>query len=138
MDRASRLLGKLRFPSECFNGDEIACAAWAPAVGSRIAAHTRAERVVRGKLIVGVDDSMWQRQLWTMRAQVLRNLEKALGPGVVTDLELRVAPPRRGPQPASSSSPRAAAPNRQDDEAERIEDPGMRRVYRESRKRELA
>jgi hypothetical protein len=42
----------------------------------------------------------------------------------VEELEFRVVPPRRGPQRAASAAGGVA------DEAERIADPGLRRLYR--------
>src|SRR5207245_8992453 len=66
MERASRLLGKLKFPGDSVSTDELVCAAWSAAVGKKIARHARAERLVRTKLIVGVADAVWKRQLFTM------------------------------------------------------------------------
>ncbi|MBI1792122.1 MAG: DUF721 domain-containing protein [Acidobacteria bacterium] len=130
MERASRVMGKLRFPDDAVTGEELARAAWNSAVGPRIARHARAERLVRGKLIVGVDDSVWQRQLFVMSRLILEKLGGTLGEGRVTDLEFRVAPPKRAPRRAEASRPA--------DEADSILDPGLRRVYLASRKRELA
>lgn len=133
MERASRLFGKIKFPGESVSSEELVCAAWSAAVGKRIALHARAERLVRTKLIVGVDDQVWQRQLFTMSRIILSKLADSVGEGVVDEVEFRIAPQRRGPQRAERSSlPHA------DDEADRIEDPGMRRLYITSRKRETA
>ena len=133
MERASRLFGKIKFPGESVSSEELVCAAWSAAVGKRIARHARAERLVRTKLIVGVDDQVWQRQLFTMSRIILGKLAESVGEGVVDEVEFRIAPQRRGPQRAERSSV-----SNPDDEAERIEDPGMRRLYITSRKRETA
>ena len=130
MERASRLHGNLKFPGDSVSSQELICAAWSAAVGKRIARHARAERLVRTKLIVGVDDAIWRRQLFTMSRMIVDKIAGCLGPGVVDDLEFRVAPARRGPHRAESAVP--------PDEADGIEDPGLRRVYLASRKRELA
>ena len=130
MERASRLIGKLNFPGDSISSDELICAAWSGVVGKRIARHARAERVVRTKLIVGVDDVVWQKQLFTMSRIILAKLAQSIGEGLVDELEFRVAPQRRGPQRAEQSTPA--------DEADGIEDPGLRRLYIQSRKRELA
>src|SRR5258708_15406781 len=103
MERASRLIGKFKFPGESVTSEELVCAAWSAAVGKRIAKHARAERLVRTKLIVGVDDAVWQRQLFTMSRMILAKLVESLGTGLVDDLEFRVAPQRRGPQRAERS-----------------------------------
>ena len=105
MERASRLIRTLRLPGDTLNLEELACAAWPAAVGRRIAVHARAVRMVRTRLIVEVEDAIWQRQLFALSGQILRNIEKSIGPGAVEDLEFRVAPaqtraaagnPRRG------------------------------------------
>src|SRR6266851_429031 len=130
MERASRLIGKMDFLGCSVSGEQLICAAWSATVGARIARHARAERLVRTKLIVGVDDAVWQRQLLSMSRIIVSKLTESVGEGVVDQVEFRVAPQRRGPQ-------RAAAATSQD-EADGIEDPNMRRLYITSRKRELA
>ena len=130
MERASRVMGKLNLPDGSVSAEQLICAAWKSAVGDRIAQHSRADRMVREKLMVGVDDAVWQRQLFAMSRMILSNLEKALGPGVVRDLEFRVAPLRRGPQRAG----RVVSA----DDADTIADPGLRRLYITARKKELA
>ena len=128
MEPASRLMGKLNFPRDSVSSEALICAAWSAAVGKRIALHARAERVVRTKLIVGVDDAVWRKQLFTMSRLILAKLGDSIGNGLIDELEFRVAPAKRGPQRAAAST----------DEADRIEDPSLRRIYITSRKRELA
>src|SRR5437870_10336695 len=103
MERASRLIGQMKISADAVSAEQLACAAWKVAVGSRIAGHARAERLVRTKLIVGVDDQVWQRQLFTMSRMILSKIEKSIGPGIVDDLEFRVAPPRLEPRRAARS-----------------------------------
>jgi hypothetical protein len=134
MERASRLMGQLNFPRDSVSGEQLVCAAWSAAVGARIAKHARAERLVRTKLIVGVDDVIWQRNLFGMSRMILSKLTENLGEKLVVDeLEFRIAPQRRGPQRAERSTP--AMPT---DEADGIEDMDLRRLYIASRKKELA
>jgi predicted nucleic acid-binding Zn ribbon protein len=133
MERASRLLGKLKFPGDSVSAEELACAAWGAAVGARISKHARAERLVRTKLIVGVDDAIWGRQLFSMSRMILSKIAENLGDGLVDDLEFRIAPQKRGPQRAEQST--AARP---EDEADGIEDQNLRRLYLSSRKKETA
>ena len=47
MEQASRLFGKMKFPGDSITSEELVCAAWAVAVGKRIARHARAERLKR-------------------------------------------------------------------------------------------
>ncbi len=134
MERASRLIRKLQIAGDPFSGEQLACAAWPQAVGKKIAVHTRAARMVRSRLIVEVEDVVWQQQLFALSGQILRNLEKHVGPGVVGEVEFRVVPARRPPAPAR----RSEEPSPAGDEADRIADPVLRAIYKQARKRALA
>jgi len=128
MQRASLLLRGMNLPGNTITPDEIAIAAWPIAVGKTIAAHTRAVKMVRTRLIVEVEDLVWQRQLFALSGQILGSLAKHLGRGSVEDLQFRVVPRRREPQRAA-----AAVPAKAFDEADGIEDPVLRGIYRASR-----
>ena len=137
MQRASQIIGRISTaPKRSSNAapvidsEQVACAAWARAVGARLAKHTHTAKLVRGRLVVEVEDETWKRNLFSLSRHVMRNLEKFIGPGIVTDIEFRVLPPRREPQRAQTldlSLPVTA------DEADGIEDPVLRRLYRTSR-----
>jgi predicted nucleic acid-binding Zn ribbon protein len=127
MERASKLIQGMRLPSDMITAEEVACAAWPNAVGKKIAAHTRAVRMVRTRLVVEVEDRVWQRQLFALTRQILVNLEKNLGPEMVDDLEFRIVPRRREPQRAAQAMPVSQ------DEAENIADPVLRSIYRAAR-----
>jgi len=133
MERASQLIRQLRLPAGTLTMEELACAAWPEAVGKIIAAHTRAFRLVRTRLVVEVEDRTWQRQLFSLSSLILVNLEKSVGRGVVDDLEFRIVPRRREPQRASEAQPGLLP-----DEASAIEDPVLRSLYHSSRKRARA
>ncbi len=133
MERASKLIRALRLPADTISAEELACAAWPHAVGKKVASHTRAQKLVRTRLVIEVEDHIWQRQLFTLSRTILQNLEKSLGSGLVDDLEFRVVPRRREPQRAVVTLPGLFA-----DEANGIEDPVMRSIYRAARKRALA
>jgi predicted nucleic acid-binding Zn ribbon protein len=133
MEPASKLIRQLRLSSDVLSAGELACAAWPQAVGKRIAAHTRASRMVRTRLIVEVEDFIWQRQLFALTPYILRNLEKSVGGGLVEDLEFRIVPRRREPQRAAQAVP-ALVP----DEADGIADPVLRGIYKASRKKAQA
>ena len=139
MERASKLLRSLGLPAEAMTAEELACGAWGGAVGKKVAAHTRAAKLVRTRLVVEVEDAVWQRQLLALAPHILRNLDKSLGSGLVDDLEFRVVPRRREPQRARAASVAAGATSALPyDEAEGIEDPVLREIYRASRKKALA
>ena len=131
MERASRLLSRLAAAGDGFRPEDLARAAWPKAVGKKVAAHARAVRMVRTRLIVEVEDRVWQRQLFALSAQILKNLERQLGRGVVEDIEFREIPPRIGPVIAQTSGTSG-------DEADAIDDPVLRRIYIESRKKAQA
>ena len=101
-----------------------ACAAWKVAAGKKIAEHTRAMALVRGKLVVQVEDPVWQRQLSTLSRTLVSNLEKVLGEALITDIDFRPMPRRREPQRAERAIGR-----------ESVQDPVLDMLYRQSRKK---
>jgi predicted nucleic acid-binding Zn ribbon protein len=137
MERAAKLLRQWKLASGHVSSDQVAIAAWSVAAGKKIAAHSRAVSLVRGRLVVEVSDEIWQKQLRTVRGFILSKLEKDLGEPLVTDIEFRVVPLRRGPAreervvrgPLFPSGP---------DEADAISDPFMAIVYKAKRKRSTA
>lgn len=128
MQRASRILGNIQNTGVV--AEDIACSAWARAVGQRLAGHTRAARLVRTKLVVEVEDAVWRGNLMSLTPHILRNLAEALGPGVVDNLEFRIIPPRREAARATSNMPAAL------DDADQIGDPVMRNIYKAARDRD--
>jgi len=133
MERASKLIRGLPLPGGTLSGEELACAVWPQAVGKKIAAHTRAAKLVRTRLVVEVEDGTWQRQLNALSRRIVWNLEQTLGKGMVDDIEFRVVPRRREPQRATEAVPALFA-----DEADAIADPVMRSIYRAARNKALA
>jgi hypothetical protein len=131
MDQASRIIAQWTGVSDVISHERIAVGAWKRAVGKKVALRTRALKLVRTTLVVEVEDEVWRKNLWSLRYQILRNLEKAIGPEIVSAIELRVMPPRFGPQ-------REVQERRPLDEAESITDPGLRRIYKAARRRETA
>ena len=130
MERASSFVRKLS--AGMITAEEMARAAWPDAVGKRIASRTRASKLVRTRLVVEVEDLTWQRQLFSLSRHILSNLHKALGPGIVDDLEFRIIPRRRDPALARTSVPTLF------DEADSIADPVLRGLYKLSRKKAQA
>jgi hypothetical protein len=130
MERASKFIRLLNLPPDAISPDELACAAWPEAVGKKIASHTRAAKLVRNRLVVEVEDAVWQKQLFTLAPLILRNLAKILGPGLVEEAHFRVVPRRIEPRRAMRSAPGLFV-----DDSDAIDDPVMRGIYRASRKR---
>jgi predicted nucleic acid-binding Zn ribbon protein len=133
MERAARLFKNKSVNREIVGDEDVFRAAWPLAVGKAISRHTSRLRLVRGTLVVEVEDAMWQRQLHTLSSQILERLHSVTGNAAVTDLEFRIGIPRRAVQRAESALPQATA-----DEAETILDPVLKKVYRLSRKKASA
>lgn len=128
MERAGRVLGNLKLAKQGVSDEEVAKSAWPAAVGRKIAAHTHAIAMVRTRLVVEVEDAVWQRQLWTLRGQILKRFEQVLGRTIVEELEFKIAVPRILPVRAETS--RVST-----DEADLILDATFRSVYKAARKR---
>ena len=127
MERAGRVLGKLKLAKHGVSDEEMARAAWPVAVGEKIANRTNPVGLVRTRLVIEVEDAVWQRQLWTLRDQILNRLEQALGRRAVQELEFKIAPPRMKPVRAEVRTT--------GDEADLIRDPVFRSAYKAARKR---
>jgi hypothetical protein len=132
MERAGRVLGKLKMSKNGLSDEQFALAAWPVAVGKKIALRTRALQLVRNRLVVEVEDKIWQRQLFTLRYQLIKSLEGILGRVLVEEVEFRVAATKRPPMRAETALPMFA------DEAEGIRDPILRSIYKAARKKATA
>lgn len=119
---------KLKLPGACVSAGELARAAWPQAVGKRIASHTRPVGFSEGCLIIEVEDSVWLQHLRTMRSHILPRVQAIAGKDTVQALDFRPGVPRREPQRAEGNRAQA-------DEADGIQDPILRRVYKASRSR---
>ncbi len=147
MQRAGSLIGKLKLPKGADSPEERAIAAWRIAAGKKVARYTRATRLVRQTLVVEVGDMVWQRQLYSLRKFLLKNLDEMLGPGTVTDLDFRQAPARRGPGQAQSAQGAGMLPESaisgsnlplELDDADLIRDPVMAMLYKQARRKRQA
>ena len=72
--------------------EAAALAAWKHGVGEGLQTHAVATRLEASVLIVEVRDSIWQKQLATMKEQLLFRVNSVLGQAIVKDIELRVNP----------------------------------------------
>ena len=84
--------------------------------------------------MVEVEDEVWRNNLYSLRPQILRNLEIALGPGVVGDISFEVRPRRIEPQRETRFALSAAETEAGVD----IQDPGLRRIYQRLLKSQTA
>jgi len=72
--------------------EAAALAAWRHGVGAGLQNHAVAIKLDANILIVEVRDSIWQKQLTTMKEQLLFRVNSVLGQPIVKDIELRVNP----------------------------------------------
>jgi predicted nucleic acid-binding Zn ribbon protein len=59
--------------------EQEAVVAWSDVVGEKIAQHSRAVRVDRGRLFVEVDSSVWVHELRFMKQKIMRELNNRVG-----------------------------------------------------------
>ncbi len=133
MERAARLIKNNKLSKKVFSEEDFARAVWPAAVGKAIAAHTCRITLVRSTLVVEVEDAIWQKQLFTLRGQILDRLRRVTASDSVTEIEFRIALKRRQPQRAAR---RQSSPEQ--DEADSIQDAVLKKVYRLSRNKATA
>ena len=131
MERAGRLIGKLKLNGKVATPEEMARAAWPVAVGKRLAGRIGRVSLFGTTMVVEVEDAVWQSQLNTLSGQILNKMEKLLGPSTVLKLEFRIGIMRRMPQRVDKPSPLF-------DEGDGIHDPVFRQIYIASRRRASA
>ncbi len=72
--------------------EAAALAAWKHATGEGLQSHAIPIRLESNILIVEVRDAIWQKQLGTMKEQLLFRVNSVLGQPLVKNIELRVNP----------------------------------------------
>jgi hypothetical protein len=89
------------------DSDEVAeaaaLAAWKHTAGDGLRDHAVATRLEEKTLVVEVRDPIWQRQLATMKRQLIFRVNSTLGQPLVRDIELRI-----NPKALSATPPRPA------------------------------
>ena len=141
MERAARVLRKGKQSRSILDDSQAIEAVWPAAVGRSIARHVSRLRLVRSILVVEVEDAIWQRQLRTLDMQILERIRLLLPDVPIAGLEFRIGVPRRDPQRAPVAfSDRSASlfNNATEDEADRIQDPVLKKVYQLSRRKASA
>jgi len=91
---------------------EAACiAAWKHVVGEGLSHHAVPVQLQNHKLIVVIEDNIWQRQLDQMRGQLLSRLNSLLGEALVRSIELRVDPNTLAKARATREVPKKERPD---------------------------
>jgi len=85
LDRALRGLGGVRASTL----DRV-FSDWEELVGPQVAAHAQPISLRGTALVVGVDESAWATQLRLLSGSLLELLADLIGPGAVTEIEVRV------------------------------------------------
>jgi hypothetical protein len=129
MEKALQSIAKLK--AKLVSDEELLRAAWKSAVGPRIEAHARIRALFGKRLVVEVDDRVWQSQLESLAPAILAKLEKLTGGRLAAFLDFRVGLPRRMPEAVEAPFSLTA----QDAEAAKIRDPYLRRIYLQSKRR---
>ena len=83
-------LQQLHF-SEDLTG-ELVIALWKNVVGETLAQNARPLRMRESTLVLTVSSEAWKKELFSLRFEILRRLQKLLGASRVSRLELRVDP----------------------------------------------
>lgn len=132
VERASRILSRSRNFSDPQQTEQLARAAWSAAVGKRLADKPFRLRLFGNKLVVEVEDAVWQKQLTTLGGMILARMNEVLGRELVKELEFRVGAPRvpvkREEAPVTGVR----------DESDAIADPVLRHLYLTARRKKQA
>lgn len=137
MERAARLLKNNKSAQRIIGDEDVARGLWPAAVGKTIARHTGQISLVRSTLVVHVEDAIWQKQLFGLTHQIVARMQKLMGSTLVESVEFRIGIPKRQPQRAESAAGPLLSIDAAD-EADRISDPVLKRIYQISRKRATA
>ncbi|HEX6546397.1 MAG TPA: DUF721 domain-containing protein [Bryobacteraceae bacterium] len=145
MERAARVLRKSKKPRSILDDDRALEAVWPAAVGKAISRHTSRLRLVRKNLVVDAEDAVWQRQLRTLERQIIDRVRLLLPDIEIESIEFRIGVHRREPQIARAAAasmqtgaPQSILSGASDDEADRILDPVLKKVYQLSRRKATA
>jgi predicted nucleic acid-binding Zn ribbon protein len=87
LDRVARSLGS---PGAAALGSVFS--SWDEIVGPVVADHSWPISLVRGVLMIGVDEPIWHTQLTFLQADILERVGAVVGPAAVSRVEVRVRP----------------------------------------------
>ena len=83
-------LRQLHFSEELTG--ELVIALWKNVVGETLAQNARPLRMRESTLVLTVSSQAWKKELFSLRFEILKRLERLLGASKVSRLELRVDP----------------------------------------------
>jgi hypothetical protein len=83
-------LRQLHFSQELT--EELVAALWEKTVGEKVAQNARPVRMQGTTLVLTVSSEAWKKELFSLRSEILKRLERLFGPSRVSRLDLRVDP----------------------------------------------
>ncbi|MCZ2152534.1 MAG: DUF721 domain-containing protein [Bryobacterales bacterium] len=128
MDLAIKLLNDSGQLKSLESIDQKLRRCWKTAVGGNIAKHSRVLQLRGSVLLVGVDDTVWKTQLDQLAPYIMERIRSTSGIEGIERVSFRVVAPRIRPKAAPATAASA-------DEADRIEDPLLRSIYKDSRRK---
>jgi predicted nucleic acid-binding Zn ribbon protein len=63
---------------------------WPDVAGAALASHCRPVSIDGHTLVLAVEDPAWASELQWLRSPLLESIAKVIGPGVITEVKLRV------------------------------------------------
>src|ERR1700681_4293653 len=70
----------------------VAKLAWSRAAGEGLRQHAVPFRLFQKTLVVSVADKIWQKQMYSMSAEIVSRINRLLGREVVKEIEFRIDP----------------------------------------------
>lgn len=107
---------------------EFVVGLWKNVVGESLAQNARPLRMCGSTLVLTVSSEAWKRELFSLRFEILKRLEKLLGASRVSALELRVDPWMTAVSPPVAEPPPSPGPEESTGlELDSISDPELSR-----------
>jgi hypothetical protein len=119
-------LRQLHFSEELTG--EVVIELWKTIVGETLAQNARPLRMRGSTLVLTVSSEAWKKELFSLRFEILKRLERLLGTSIVSGLELRVDPWMAAVSAAVAEPPRSQPAEKPTGlELESISDPELSR-----------
>jgi predicted nucleic acid-binding Zn ribbon protein len=67
--------------------ENLAFAYWDTVVGKEIALHTEPEKIVRGTMVVKVDNDVWRNELAFFKHEIIQKLNNKIGKKLIQEIK---------------------------------------------------
>lgn len=67
--------------------ENLAFAYWDSVVGKEIAVHTEPEKIVKGTVIVRVDNDVWRNELTFYKHEIIQKLNEKIGKRIIQEIK---------------------------------------------------